>query len=508
MRDARIGVVGATGAVGTRHARAPRRARLRATCAPSRRRARPGRGAFGDGSSWSRRRRRRRSRPADSTSASSRSAPSACASSSRTPSRAARSASTSRRRTGSTDGVPLVVPEVNGDRALEHDGIVAEPELLHDPAHVRAEAAARRGRPRAACASRRTSRSRARARRRWSGCGADAGGGHDLAHGLGLRRRGVRRGVEAPRGDAEDPRAARPAGAARRACACRCSSATPRRSGSRPRSRSRPSSARELLAAAPGVRRRRPSRRRATPPAATTCSSAGSAATRRSRTGSRSSSSATTSARARRSTRSRSRELLAANAHGAGRLALAPRRSRSLERRHRMSRRYDLAVLVLRIVASRSAVRPRHVLPTDGRQLCDQPRLSASWIVARDCASARSVRESSTRVRYGRAAPGANASLTTRSTRRARPQHRLQAAELEPHELDAPGARTVRKPKSDEEVAREDRPVHEEALVRATRPPGSGTRTPRAPSRPCPAPRRSPRGRATASPTGVRRSTR
>ena len=39
------------------------------------------------------------------------------------------------------DGVPLVVPEVNGDRALEHDGIRRQPELLHDPADDGAEAA-------------------------------------------------------------------------------------------------------------------------------------------------------------------------------------------------------------------------------------------------------------------------------------------------------------------------------------------------------------------------------
>ena len=61
------------------------------------------------------------------------------------------------------DGVPLVVPEVNGARALEHDGIVANPNCctipltcvlkpLHDAAGLR-----RSG-------SRPTSRCRARAR--------------------------------------------------------------------------------------------------------------------------------------------------------------------------------------------------------------------------------------------------------------------------------------------------------------------------------------------------------
>ena len=31
------------------------------------------------------------------------------------------------------DGVPLVVPEVNGDRALEHDGVVANPNCCTIP---------------------------------------------------------------------------------------------------------------------------------------------------------------------------------------------------------------------------------------------------------------------------------------------------------------------------------------------------------------------------------------
>jgi len=42
-------------------------------------------------------------------------------------------------------GIPLVVPEVNGGRALENDGIRREPELLHDPAHLRPQAAVRGG---------------------------------------------------------------------------------------------------------------------------------------------------------------------------------------------------------------------------------------------------------------------------------------------------------------------------------------------------------------------------
>ena len=45
------------------------------------------------------------------------------------------------------EGVPLVVPEVNGDRAARARRHRRQSELLHDPAHLRAQAAARRGRP-------------------------------------------------------------------------------------------------------------------------------------------------------------------------------------------------------------------------------------------------------------------------------------------------------------------------------------------------------------------------
>ena len=63
-------------------------------------------------------------------------------------------------------GIPLVVPEVNEDRALEHHGIAANPELLPIPL-ARPRAAARRRRP-AASACRRTSRPPAPERRRSS----------------------------------------------------------------------------------------------------------------------------------------------------------------------------------------------------------------------------------------------------------------------------------------------------------------------------------------------------
>ena len=68
------------------------------------------------------------------------------------------------------DGYPLVVPEVNGDacaggaRVRPHR---RQPELLHDPAQLRAEAAPRRGGTDAACGFRPTSRCRAPARTGW-----------------------------------------------------------------------------------------------------------------------------------------------------------------------------------------------------------------------------------------------------------------------------------------------------------------------------------------------------
>ena len=96
-----------------------------------------------------------------------------------------------------------------------------QPELLRDPAHVRAEAAARRGRPRAR--PRRDLPVGVRRGRRGDGAARATSrtDEHDLADGLGLRRRGVRRGGEAPRRDAEDPRAPRAADHAPPACACR-----------------------------------------------------------------------------------------------------------------------------------------------------------------------------------------------------------------------------------------------------------------------------------------------
>ena len=95
------------------------------------------------------------------------------------------------------------------------------PELLHDPAHVRAQAAARRRRACAACASRPTSRRPAPARAAMERLRATSDRRARPRDGLGLRRRGVRRGDEAARRDAQDPRAARAADPAPRASACR-----------------------------------------------------------------------------------------------------------------------------------------------------------------------------------------------------------------------------------------------------------------------------------------------
>ncbi len=131
-------------------------------------------------------------------------------------------------------GVPLVVPEVNAGRALEHDGIVANPNCctipltcvlkpLHDAAGLtRVRVATYQS------VSGAGARSMERLRKR-------AAGRSRPPHGLGVRRRGVRRGVEASRRDAEDHGTARSCRSRRPACACRSWSAMPRRSGSRPR---------------------------------------------------------------------------------------------------------------------------------------------------------------------------------------------------------------------------------------------------------------------------------
>ena len=165
-------------------ARAPRRARLRA-------RARVRLGALGrlarcrsvTRSSSSRRRRPRRSAPATSTCSSSRSARRRAASScrSRPPPGAVCVDKSSAYRL--VDGYPLVVPEVNGApraRGARARPDRRQPELLHDPAHVRPQAAPRRGRARSACGSRPTSRSRAPGAQRMDALAREAPADHDL----------------------------------------------------------------------------------------------------------------------------------------------------------------------------------------------------------------------------------------------------------------------------------------------------------------------------------------
>ena len=189
------------------HAGAPARARLRATCACSPPRAPPG--AAGRRPT-SRRRRRRRSPPATSISVSSRSAPRpARARPARRPRR--RGLRRQVRRLPARARNPARRARGERVRAAEHQGIVANPNCcaipltcalkpLHDAAGLE--------------------RIRVATYQSVSGAGAQAmerlraqtAGGERPAHGLGLRRRRVRRGGEAARGDAEDPRAAGAAG--------------------------------------------------------------------------------------------------------------------------------------------------------------------------------------------------------------------------------------------------------------------------------------------------------
>ena len=104
---------------------------------------------------------------------------------------------------------------------------------------------------------------------------------------------------------------------------------------------------------------------------------------------------------------------------------------------------------------------------------------------------------------------GRKASLTTRSTSRAAALlDRLQPAELEPREPDPPGRAHDPEAEVAEEVGREHRPVHPEALVRRLAlgvAVGEGLDRAWRRGR---APRRSRPGRATAAPTGADESTR
>ena len=328
------------------------------------------------------------------------------------------------------DGVPLVVPEVNGARAVENDGIVANPNCctipltcvlkpLHEAAGLR--------------------RVRVATYQSMSGAGAsnmqrlarDPAPRARPADGVGIRRRGVRRGDQAPRGNAEDhgaagaadqrelrPRAGdgRPRGDGvgrdRVAALCRRGPFPPR-CGAEHRTR-RLSVAREGRG-----RGRRP--RRSDPPGSD-----------RVRTDSSSSSPATTFARAPRSTRSRSRSSWSGakhwppEAYGLARTGTGAGDERLLQRRR---------------------------------------------------TSARSP-----------SAPG-------------------QAAELEPRQLHPSLDPQGRGSRSRRGSPAGTRSGGRGSARRSTRPRGTGTRTPPAPSRRGPSRRRSRPGRATASPTACAAST-
>ncbi len=195
-------------------------------------------------------------------------------------------------------GIPLVVPEVNGAPRTRERGNRRKPELLHDPAHVRPEAAARIRRLDSG-ASGHLPVGVGR-RRTVDGAASQRGSRRPRPpDGLGVRRRGVRRGVEAPRRDAQDhgaARAADPGDLRARPGDDRSRRGNLDRDRAAPLTPNRPASCSRL-------RRRSASRsfpHRARPPESTTCSSGESAATRLSRAASRSSSRATTCARAQR----------------------------------------------------------------------------------------------------------------------------------------------------------------------------------------------------------------
>ena len=209
MAEPRIGVVGATGAVGQRHARAAGRARLRA-------RARVRLEPLG-GDDGSVRRLGARGRGGDDGGAGLRRARPVLLLRRHRAEQRARAGG--RRRRCGLRGQVVRVP-AHGRRSARRaggerrpralaSGHRRQPELLDDPARLRARPAPRGG------------GTEERARRHLPvrlGRGSRADGGAPLAaarrrrhrHGLGLRGRRVRRGVEAARRDAEDPRAARP----------------------------------------------------------------------------------------------------------------------------------------------------------------------------------------------------------------------------------------------------------------------------------------------------------
>ena len=205
----RIGIVGATGAVGTvtlepaRTARLYERPRLRVVPLGRRLASRSA-----DGSCRSRRRRPTRSLRATSTSSSSPSAPRPRASSCPHAVRGGAVAVDKSSAYRLEPGIPLVVPEVNGARALENDGIVANPNCctipltcvlkpLHDAAGL-ARVRVATYQSVSGAGARRMDALRARGSRR-----------PQPRDGLDVGRRRDGRGVEASRRDAQDHGAAR-----------------------------------------------------------------------------------------------------------------------------------------------------------------------------------------------------------------------------------------------------------------------------------------------------------
>ena len=174
-------------------------------------------------------------------------------------------------------------------------------------------------------------------------------------------------------------------------------------------------------------------------------------------------------------------------------------RGQSLSRRdsHGSSTRY-VREATRRHRARRSVLRRRYATAQDGVTIVAVPATAAvrAWTgIPMPFARSRPLRDRRRRERLLDEPDHARA-LALRD--------RSQAAELEPRELD-PALRAHR-PESEvgQEVARKDRAVDDEALVGGLALRDSGRRRPRAPSRPCRAPRRSPPGRATARPTALR----
>ena len=302
MRDARVAVIGATGAVGTVTMRILRERGFENVRAF--RLGAVGRVVAGRGNGRSKRRRPTRWQPAASTSRCSRCG---TAASRELVPHAVRGGAVAIDKSSAyrlEPGIPLVVPEVNGDRVAEasEGNPCRQSELLHDPARLRAQAAARRGRSPAGCASPPTRPPRARgAARRAEGAEAPTGRAqHDVGFRLGVGGRRDGRGGEDPRRDAEGPRAA--GAAAQRDHRARARARRPRRVRLDRASRNeltprtgRASCSRDAPVGAFGRRADAGPRR----PRPTTCSSAGCGADRAgARTGSSCSLPATTSTKA------------------------------------------------------------------------------------------------------------------------------------------------------------------------------------------------------------------